>query len=175
MQHNPKVNMQGQRKSRRTLGLLALGLVVAILLPLTIGLVVYTGGDSPSAEPVSAKTSSKETSAVTAVNITPDWPACTDDLVCSVNYISTSRGQTTISYAWYKNGVLQSQLTGTTVDSSYTAKGETWKCTATIKVIRSGRTKTSTNSDEVTIQNSPPTAPVVDVTPELPTSKDGLR
>ena len=85
------------------------------------------------------------------------------------------RSQTTVTYAWYKNGVLQTELTGNTVDSSYLAKGESWKCVVTTKVVRSGRSgRTSTQSDEVTIYNSPPTAPAADVTPELPVAGDGL-
>jgi hypothetical protein len=175
MQHNPKVDMQGQRKSRRTLVLLALGLVVAILLPLTIGFVAYSGGDSSSPDTVSAKTPPGGTTPTPAVDVTPNWPLCIDDLVCSINSTSTSHSQTTVTCAWYKNSVLQTGLTGNTVDSSYTAKGETWKCVVTTKVVRGGRSgRTSTQSDEVTICNSPPTAPAVVVTPELPLAGDAL-
>ena len=174
METNLKPTKEGQRRRKKLLALLTVGLLVAILLPLTIGLAVYSQGDSPSVDIVSAKTSSSAGSSVPAVDVTPNLPVTADNLICSVSSATISGARTTISYAWYKDGVRQTGLTGNTVDARYTAKGQTWKCVVTTKVVRNGRTSTSSNSDVVTIHNTPPTAPAVNVTPDLPLTTDNL-
>ena len=170
MVQKPKANRDSQGKS---LGLLALVLIVAVLLPLTIGLVANRQDGPSSPEPVTQNTSSEDGSGAPAVDVTPDWPLSTDNLICFTDNASGSGadGQTTLSYAWYKDSVLQPQLTGSVVNSSYTTRGEVWKCVVTA---RDGAGAISTAFDEVTIHNTPPTAPAVDVTPDLPTATDSL-
>ena len=106
------------------------------------------------------------------VQLTPHFPVATNSLVCSIMApgSDTDKGSLPYDYAWYKDGVLQPQLTGNTVDGSYTAKGQTWKC---IVIVSNGR-GTLTGFDEVTIGNSPPTAPVANVTPDTAYGGDDL-
>ncbi len=119
-----------------------------------------TIGNSPPTAPV--------------VDVTPDSAVTTDDLVCTITTPSTDpdAGDTvTYTYEWYKDGVLQAGLITDTVDSSNTAKGEVWRCVVTPN---DGTADGSTDEDQVTIGNSPPTAPVVDVTPDSPVTTDDL-
>jgi hypothetical protein len=111
------------------------------------------------------------------VDVTPDFPLTTDDLTCTVVVPSTDPDGDTVSYTyeWYKNDALQPSLTTTTtassvtIDSSNTKKGEVWKC-----VVTPHGSDGPPDEDEVTIQNSPPSAPVVDVTPDSPVITDDL-
>jgi C1A family cysteine protease len=111
------------------------------------------------------------------VNITPDEPLNTDDLVCTVTTRSTDPDGDTITYTyrWYKNGVLQKTTTTTalsdTLPASSTARGQVWKCVVTPS---DGTINGPSGEDEVNIQNNPPTAPVVDITPNVPFTTDDL-
>jgi hypothetical protein len=108
------------------------------------------------------------------IDVTPDSPLTTDDLVCTITTPSTDpdAGDTiTYSYAWYKDDVLQAALTTNTVDSSNTTKDEVWKCIVTPN---DGTADGPTDEDQVTIGNTAPTAPVVDITPDLPLTTDNL-
>ena len=92
------------------------------------------------------------------VDVTPDSPYTTDDLLCSIITPSTDTDGDTVSYsyAWYKDDVLQASLTTNTVDDTLTTKGETWKCVVTPN---DGSADGPTDDDQVTILNS---APVLD-------------
>ena len=91
------------------------------------------------------------------VDVTPDSPLTSNNLVCSIVTPSndTDGDPITYFYAWYKNDVLQAGLTGNTVSASYTAKGQVWKCVVTPN---DGTDNGPTGSDQVTILNSPPVA-----------------
>jgi hypothetical protein len=88
-------------------------------------------------------------------------------LVCSITTPSTDSDNDTVTYTyqWHKGGVLQAALTTNTVAAASTAKGEVWKCAVTPN---DGTVNGSPGEDQVTIQNSAPTAPVAAVTPESP-------
>jgi hypothetical protein len=108
-----------------------------------------------------------------AVDVTPDSPATTDDLVCTITTASSDPDgdSVTYSYQWYKDDALQGSLTTNTLDSDYTAKGQIWRCMVTA---RDGIATSSGGSDEVTILNTSPTAPAVDVTPNSPVTSDDI-
>jgi len=101
------------------------------------------------------------------VDVTPNSPTTTADLVCSIITPSTDSDNDTVTYTyqWHKGGVLQAALTTNTVAAASTAKGEVWKCAVTPN---DGTVNGSPGEDQVTIQNSAPTAPVAAVTPESP-------
>ena len=101
------------------------------------------------------------------VDVTPNSPDTTADLVCSITTQSTDADGDTVTYTyqWYKDSVLQSGLTTNTVPAAETAKGQVWKCVVTPS---DGTASGSSAEDQVTIQNSAPTAPVAAVTPESP-------
>ena len=101
------------------------------------------------------------------VDVTPDNPGTADDLTCSITTQSTDADtdNVTYTYQWYKDGVLQSGLTTNKAGAAETAKGQVWKCVVTPS---DGTTNGPSAEDQVTIQNSTPTAPVASVTPESP-------
>ena len=106
--------------------------------------------------------------------ISPPSPYTTDDLVGSYTYYDADGDPESGSeIRWYKDGSLQSAFNDLlTVPSSATAKGQVWYFTVKPKDGTSfGALQTSPS---VTIQNSPPTAPVVDVTPDFPLTTDDL-
>ncbi|MBN2097977.1 MAG: hypothetical protein JW753_00115 [Dehalococcoidia bacterium] len=173
MEQNMNTSKGILKKGKRFPWLLALGLIVAILVPLTIGLVVYRGGGPSGSGAASDNTSSEDVLGAPVVDVMPISPVCTDNLICYVNSNSTpsGHGQIATSYAWYKDDVLQADLTGDTVASDYIAKGQTWKCVVTIS---DGAGASADGSDQVTIGNVQPTAPTVDVTPDVPAPTDDL-
>jgi C1A family cysteine protease len=131
--------------------------------------------DGPSDEDQVTIQNSPPTAPV--VDATPDMPFTTDDLVCTITIQSTDLDGDAITYTyqWYKDGALQQTTTTTalsdTLSSASTAKGEVWKCVVTPD---DGTVDGLSDEDQVTIQNSPPTAPVVDVTPNVPFATDAL-
>ncbi len=107
------------------------------------------------------------------VNVIPDSPQSNDHLVCTITTQSTDPDgdATSYSYAWYKDEVLQPELTTDTVDSSNTQWGESWKCVVTPN---DGLLDGPSGEDQVTLQNEPPTPPVVDIIPDSPQTSDHL-
>jgi len=106
--------------------------------------------------------------------ISPTSPVTTDDLVGSYTYYDVDGDlESGSEIRWYKDDVLQSAFNDLlTVPSSATAKGQVWYFTVKPKDGTSfGALQTSPS---VTIQNSSPTAPVVDVTPDFPLTTDDL-
>jgi parallel beta-helix repeat protein len=99
------------------------------------------------------------------IDVTPNTPTTTDNLVCNVTISSNDPDEDTITYfyEWYKNEVLQPSLTTDTVPSSETAKGEVWKCIATPF---DGTENGTSSEDQVTILNSPPSISNVEITPD---------
>jgi len=93
------------------------------------------------------------------VDVTPDHPQITDDLVCTVivESIDPDGDPVTYRYEWYRNGELQPGLTmetqelSVTIDSSNTAVGEAWKCVVTPY----GSDPGSSASDQVIIEGPP--------------------
>jgi hypothetical protein len=105
------------------------------------------------------------------VDVTPNLPLTTDNLVCTVTTPSTDPDgdPITYTYEWYKNGVLQSDETTVTtaltdtVSSTKTAKAEVWKCVVTPY---DGIVNGTSAQDQVTIGNSPPSIEGVNITPD---------
>jgi len=106
--------------------------------------------------------------------INPSSPYTTDDLIGSYTYYDVDGDlESGSEIRWYKDDVLQPAFNDLlTVPSSATAKGQVWYFTVKPKDGTSfGALQTS---PPVTIQNSSPTAPVVDVTPDFPLTTDDL-
>jgi hypothetical protein len=87
------------------------------------------------------------------VDVTPDFPLTTDDLTCTVVVPSIDPDGDTVTYTyeWYKNDILQLAYTTSTLPASATTVGDVWKC-----VVTPHGSDGPPDSDEVTIQNSPP-------------------
>jgi hypothetical protein len=87
------------------------------------------------------------------IDLTPDFPATTDDLVCIIitPSVDPDGDPVTYTYEWYKNDILQPAYTTSTLPASATTVGDVWKC-----VVTPHGSDGPPDSDEVTIQNSPP-------------------
>lgn len=109
----------------------------------------------------------------TLVEISPDSPKTTDDLICNITVPSVDPDGDSIMYRyeWYKNSVFQLELNANNVSAALTIKGQVWKC---IVAPNDGIADGPSGEDSVTILNSPPTRPVVDVTPDSPNITDEL-
>ncbi|MCL6583672.1 MAG: fibronectin type III domain-containing protein [bacterium] len=112
----------------------------------------------------------------TSVVITPASPKTSDNLVCTAQGGADPLGDpVTYTYTWYKNGAVQSDLTGNTVPSSRTAKGESWSCSVTVKDTPFDGESAAVASNTVTIANTPATGtPSVSIGPANPTTSSDL-
>jgi hypothetical protein len=108
------------------------------------------------------------------LTITPSPPKTTDNLVGSFTYSDVDGDSESGSETrWYKNGAPQSAYNDAkTVPSTATARGEVWYFTVKPKDgVDFGTLKTSPS---VTIQNSPPAASSLSISPSLPKTTDDL-
>ncbi len=63
------------------------------------------------------------------VTITPSPPRDASNLTCTPTKSTDADGDPIIyTYAWYKNGVLQTSLTTNTVSATLTSVGQAWRC-----------------------------------------------
>ncbi|OGV62860.1 MAG: hypothetical protein A3K19_26130 [Lentisphaerae bacterium RIFOXYB12_FULL_65_16] len=104
---------------------------------------------------------------VSAVSVAPATPY-TDDVLTAQVTVSDPDGDTvTLSYRWYRNGVVQPGLTAGTVPADATIKGESWY--AETKATAAGAHSAWTAAAPVVIRNS---APVVDPIAGVVTDED---
>jgi hypothetical protein len=91
-----------------------------------------------------------------------------DDLICDSNLSDADNNTMNVSVQWYKNAGLNKTetLTGysngafsTTLSNSYTAKGESWKCS--INVTDGENSTGFIDSNTITILNTPPSVTLV--------------
>jgi len=108
-----------------------------------------------------------------AVEVAPDSPKTNNELTVSASGSDDADDdEVSYSYKWYKDDEHQSDYDDqTTIPASATAKGETWKCIVTPN---DGEEDGPSDDDQVTIANSAPTQPAVDVQPDEPDSTDDL-
>ena len=117
----------------------------------------------------------------TTPTITPATVYTTDTLNCSFTVTDADVNDSlSVNYTWYNGSTAFSSGTinvtnGTsnsiTLDSSNTIKGETWNCSV---IPYDGTSYGTEKSAAKTIQNSLPTAPVIDVLPNSPDDDDDL-
>ncbi len=96
-----------------------------------------------------------------AVSVTPAVPRTGDPLVCGITTGSTDPLGLSITYeyAWYEDTGLRADITGNTVPSGETEKGEDWYCS--VKAVNSNSDESgAVNSNTVTVVNTPPTADI---------------
>ncbi len=133
-------------------------------LPTDAGVVyVYHLTDTPPTQPT--------------VDVTPDDPMPDDDLFCSATGSTDPEGATvTYSYAWYSDGMLIesdgfNSTTGPSLSHLYTERNQVIECQVTpADDYQDG----PMGSDSVLIRDLPPTAPLVDITPDNPYTLDDL-
>ncbi|MEW5802428.1 MAG: fibronectin type III domain-containing protein [bacterium] len=114
-------------------------------------------------------------SAPTSVVISPASPKTGDTLTCTVTGGLDPLGDpVTQNYTWFKNGVAQS-ITGSTVSSSLTSKGDAWSCSVTVSDTPFDGESPAKASNTVTIGNTAPSGnPTVSVSPANPTTNSDL-
>jgi hypothetical protein len=109
---------------------------------------------------------------IPTISVSPSSPTTSDNLYCGIVVDSYDADGDLVMYnvAWRKDGV-PAGIMGPSVSSSLTSKGEVWLCNITA---HDSTDHSPHVTDSVTIGNTPPTAPTVDVTPDLPVSSDDL-
>ena len=106
------------------------------------------------------------------VSISPSSPKTTSNLVATPSASTDADGDpVTYRYAWYKDSVLQGDLTRNTVTHDKTAKRQVWKCVVTPN---DGQDDGATGEGQKTIANTVPTAPTVSISPSNPKTADNL-
>jgi hypothetical protein len=107
------------------------------------------------------------------VKITPTSPVTGDDLLCSLDEAAVDPEGTEVSYAfgWSLDGELTS-IIEPAIPADSTARGEVWTCL----VVASDEDGVAAEPAEasVAIGNTPPTGPMVQITPDLPQVTDDL-
>ena len=99
-----------------------------------------------------------------SVSIAPSSPTTTHDLVVSITAasIDLDGDPVTYSYRWYRDGALEAGMSGDTVASTDTNRGEIWL----VEVVpNDGLGDGVVGTDQVTIENSPPSSPTVNIYP----------
>ncbi len=119
-------------------------------------------GAQPDAPPIDAEIDAPP---ALAIAIAPAMPKTRDDLIASV---TAGTPPTTPTWRWSLNGTERSDLTTETVGNDQTTKGEVWK----VELLDGTEVKAFT---EVTIANSPPSAPTVTYNPATPTASLPIR
>lgn len=112
--------------------------------------------------------------AASGLTITPSSPKTMDDLVAGYAYYDADGDlESGNEIRWYKNGLLQSAYNDLkTVPASATVKGEVWYFT--LKPKDGAEFGTLRTSSSVTIQNTPPAASNLAITPSFPLPTDNL-
>ena len=119
---------------------------------------------------------------VSSISLIPPSPKTNDDLTCTFTVIDLDENDSlTANITWYQNGAVYSSVsqpvtngtqTQSILDSSNTAKTEQWNCTV---IPYDGTSYGNQNSSRVVIQNSPPTAPNISLTPTSPYTNNDLN
>ncbi len=110
------------------------------------------------------------------VGIEPEAPFTFDDLICNATgSIDPDGGNVTYSYKWFRNGIdltieNETDFSGPTVPSEETTRDEVWRCQVTVE---DDEGQKETAAAQVTIQNSLPTQPEIQVLPENPLPGEG--
>jgi len=106
------------------------------------------------------------------VDVTPDAPKTTDDLVVTASGSTDPDKAITYAYTWYRNGQVQAaHQNQTTIPSSATAKGDSWRCVVTPS---DGTDNGLSDEDQVTVGNTAPLLASVAIAPEFPSTHDDL-
>lgn len=113
-------------------------------------------------------------------SIVPALPRTMDDLHCAVD-AEQSLAPGDLAYRWFRNGTLLTEpknvnnvilpVDGPSLSRWFTAKNETYYCSVDFDT---GSGLMTVNTLPVTIQNTPPTAPVVEIRPATPRAGQDL-
>ncbi len=117
------------------------------------------------------------------IDVVPDFPKTDDEIICKITKPSIDRDKDTVYYIydWYLNRgqgfIKQENLTDVTTNRSSfipaaaTLKHDIWLCIVTPT---DGLENGSSAQDLVTVLNSPPSLPTIEITPNSPYTTDNL-
>ena len=107
------------------------------------------------------------------VEIVPNPPYTNNDLyaVLVTEAVDPDGDPVTHSFSWTLDGVAYTDVSGRTIPSSATVKGQTWCVTVTAS---DGTTSSGSDTDCVVVQNTPPSIERVEIAPDTPTAGDPL-
>ena len=130
----------------------------------------YDLGPDYASDPV---TIANEGPTVTQCTLSPAAPDTLTDITVTAAGQDPDGDPLTFSYVWYRNGVLDGSITGTTWPASSTDHFDVLqvRCTATDS---QGTSSPQVSSTPITVVNTPPGAPVIDLTPNAPQSNQDL-
>lgn len=137
----------------------------------------YTPTLIPTATATPLPTLSNDPPSPPTVKIQPESPYTFDDLICHATGSLDPEGEpVSYSFRWLKDGIDAGAVSideseTSFVDRWHTRRDQTWKCIVTASD-PGGRS--SEGNDEVTIQNSLPTAPTIRILPDNPLPTDGM-
>ena len=101
------------------------------------------------------------TPSVESIEIGPEDPDTTKDLVAVAAASDPDRDPLTFRYEWFVNGDLRPGLVDAVVPADRTSRGQTWS--ANVYAADDELESEPLSSNTVTIRNSPPSAPVVEI------------
>ena len=133
----------------------------------------WDGEEVGSAVTSASRTITNSTPSTPVVAVVPSTPEREEDLVCAASSTDADGDSMVSTYRWTVNGAA-SAVTSSTVDDSYTENGETWACIVTVS---DGTATSAAGTASVVVAdyvNVRPTAPVVHITPDPPTTTDPL-
>jgi formylglycine-generating enzyme required for sulfatase activity len=107
------------------------------------------------------------------VAISPDRPTTDQDATVVIIAAASDPDGDAVSYryVWFQDGVLRADLTTETLPSAETTKGEVWS----VSVVASDASLDGGVAEaEATVVNTPPTVPVVSISPTDPVGGDAL-
>lgn len=106
------------------------------------------------------------------VAIHPPSPTTVNDLVCTAEgSVDPEGGSVFYSFSWFQDGIQLENESSFSLSHEHTARGQLIECVVTPS---DGFVDGPPGSASVIIQNTLPTAPVIQILPENPTPNDGL-
>ncbi|MBD3249873.1 S8 family serine peptidase, partial [Candidatus Woesearchaeota archaeon] len=113
------------------------------------------------------------------VDLIPDNATTTNNLICNITNTSTDIDGDDINYTyeWYRDGILNRTVyytndTYNVLSADNTTKHENWNCTV---IPYDNYENGTSDSDDITIANTPPAQPTVNIIPGLPITTDDLN
>ncbi|HMV65993.1 MAG TPA: MopE-related protein, partial [Myxococcota bacterium] len=110
---------------------------------------------------------------VTQCSLSPSAPDTLTDVTVTAAGQDPDNDSLTFAYVWLRNGVEDLTITGTTWPSSKTDHFDSIQVRCTVTDSQ-GASSSPVSSTPIIIVNTPPTAPVIDLTPNAPRSNQNL-
>ncbi|NOY81891.1 MAG: hypothetical protein GXP31_12920 [Kiritimatiellaeota bacterium] len=102
------------------------------------------------------------------VQVTPAGPTVGQTLTCTASGAEDPLGgKITYLFQWYRNDVLEADFTSAEVGPAATRTGDIWKCVVRARN-NQGFESAAVTSNEVVVDNNPPSAPTVVIQPQAP-------